>query len=151
MRVAALLLLCILAQGQESQSPHPPLPRGYWVNAEVTCYCPCSKCTDGDGKTANNTSTDAVPYNFAADRSLRMGTKIYVQLGQGVLDNVRADDRIFTVDDRGGALDTEAKDYKDQTGKALLRLDLRVMEHWWAKRFGRRMLWVYVITEKVPK
>ncbi len=150
MRLVALLLLCVLAQGQDAH-PHPPLPRGYWVNAEVTAYCPCAKCTDGDKKTANNTSTDAVPYNFAADRSLRMGTRIYVQPGLDVLDNVRANDRIFTVDDRGGALDTEAEEYKEETGKALLRLDLRVMEHWYARKFGRRMLWVYVITEKVRK
>lgn len=116
----------------------PALPAGRWVTAEVTAYCPCDLCTDGDLITANGTKTTAVPYNLAADRSLAFGARLYVPPGLGVLDSVRADDRFFAVDDRGGALDSEARDHRT------LRLDLRVRDHWWALRFGRRLLPVYL-------
>lgn len=111
-----------------------------WQLAEVTAYCPCSLCCGefADGRTANNTRVDQVPYNFAADRSLPMGTKIFIPVGLGVLDRVRNDERWFSVDDRGGALDSEARRY----GK--LRLDLRVRDHWWAIKFGRRMIPVFI-------
>lgn len=112
---------------------------GRWATAEVTAYCPCALCCGTfDRTTANNTSTDRVPYAFAADRSLPFGTRIYVPAGLGVLDRVRADDRWLVVDDRGGALDTEARRY------GVLRLDLRVRDHSWAVRFGRRSLPVFI-------
>lgn len=111
---------------------------GYWTQAEVTAYCPCDKCTDGDKVTANGTRTDSEPYALAADRSLKFGTQVYIQPGLGVLDNARADDRWFTVDDRGGALETESRE------RQVLRLDLRVKEHWWARKFGRRLLPVFI-------
>lgn len=114
---------------------------GRWVMAEVTAYCPCALCCGThDRTTANNTNTDAVPYAFAADRSLAFGTRVYVPVGLGVLDQIRADDRWFPVDDRGGALDTEARRY------GVTRLDLRVRDHWWAVRFGRRSLPVFITT-----
>jgi 3D (Asp-Asp-Asp) domain-containing protein len=114
---------------------------GRWVMAEVTAYCPCSLCCGefADGRTANNTRVDRTPYNFAADRSLPLGARVFVPVGLGVLDRVRDADRWFSVDDRGGALDTEARRY------GVLRLDLRVRDHWWAVRFGRRSLPVFVV------
>ncbi len=115
---------------------------GRWVMAEVTSYCPCALCCGThDRTTANNTNTDRVPYAFAADRSLPFGTRIYVPAGLGVLDQIRADDRWFPVDDRGGALDTEARKY------GVTRLDLRVRDHWWAVRFGRRSLPVFITND----
>ena len=112
---------------------------GRWIVAEVTAYCPCALCCGTEDKTtANNTSTDRVPYAFAADRSLPFGSRVYVPAGLGVLDRIRADERWFDVDDRGGALDTEARRY------GVTRLDLRVREHWWAVRFGRRSLPVFI-------
>lgn len=112
---------------------------GRWIVAEVTAYCPCALCCGTEDKTtANNTSTDLVPYAFAADRSLPFGSRVYVPAGLGVLDRIRAADRWFPVDDRGGALDTEARKYD------VIRLDLRVRDHWWAVRFGRRSLPVFV-------
>lgn len=116
-----------------------PGVEGRWTTAEVTAYCPCADCCGThDRTTANNTNTDTVPYAFAADRSLPFGTRVFVPLGLGVLDRVRAADRWFTVDDRGGALDTEARRY------GTLRLDLRVRHHAWAVNFGRRTLPVFV-------
>jgi 3D (Asp-Asp-Asp) domain-containing protein len=125
--------LCVLL------APRAKASEGRWVMAEVTSYCPCALCCGTHDKTtANNTDTDAVPYAFAADRSLPFGSRIYVPPGLGVLDRVRADDRWLIVDDRGGALDTESRRY------GVLRLDLRVRDHWWAVRFGRRSLPVFV-------
>lgn len=130
--VLATVMGCVqLAHGSE----------GRWVTAEVTAYCPCELCCGTeDHLTANNTSTDRVHYAFAADRSLPFQSKIYVPIGLGVLDIVRADDRWFVVDDRGGALDSESRKY------GVLRLDLRVRDHWWAVRFGRKQISVFVIT-----
>lgn len=111
---------------------------GQWVMAEVTAYCPCGKCTDGDLITANGTRTNNEPYALAADKSLPFGSRVYIQPGLGVLDQARATDRWFVVDDRGGALETESR------ANQVLRLDLRVKEHWWARKFGRRLLPVFV-------
>lgn len=118
-----------------------------WRMAEVTAYCPCALCCgdSADGRTANMTRTDRVPYNFAADRSLPFGTRIFIPRGLGVLDRVRADERTFVVDDRGGALDAEARRY------GTLRLDLRVKSHAWAVRFGRRMIPVFVNNYQLRK
>jgi 3D (Asp-Asp-Asp) domain-containing protein len=113
--------------------------KGRWVMASVSSYCPCALCCGTHDKiTANGASTDAMPYNFAADRSLPFGTHISVPLGLGVLDGVRRKERTFIVDDRGGALDTEARKY------GILRLDLRVQDHWYAVKFGRKQLPVYI-------
>ncbi len=144
--IAATLLTCALAVQVKDLPPErwPAVPAGgKWVVAEVTCYCPCAVCTDGDGVTANNTHTDAVPYALAASRpgtnGLAMGARVWVPWGFGLLDTVRARQRVFTVDDRGGALDTEA------SVRGVLRLDMRVKEHWWAKQWGRWRIPVYLL------
>jgi 3D (Asp-Asp-Asp) domain-containing protein len=110
----------------------------HWIMAEVTAYCPCRLCTPGLGITANGTKVSRVPYNLAADCSLPFGSRVFLPLGFGALDKVRQDERWFCVDDRGGALDTEASRYQ------ILRIDLRVMEHWWAVQFGRKTIPVLI-------
>lgn len=114
---------------------------GKWVAAEITAYCPCAICCGkfADGKTANMTDVKRVPYNFAASNSLAFGSKVYLPSGQGLLDNIRAHNRWFLVDDRGGALDTEEK------RNGFLRLDLRVRDHWQARQYGRRIMHVFVV------
>lgn len=121
----------------------PALPPGKWVDAVVTSYCggPCAVCQT-TGVTTSGSKTKVVPYNLASDRSLPLGTMIYLQPGLGALDRVRADDRFFKVDDRGGALDTQAREQK------ILRLDLRVIDHTWAIGWGVRFMKVYVITKQ---
>lgn len=133
--VAFIVILLSSACGLMAQD-------GRWSVAEVTAYCPCALCCGigAAGITANQTNVERVPYAFAADRSVPFGVRVFVPLGLGVLDQVRASDRWFVVDDRGGALDTEARKY------GVLRLDLRVRDHWWAVRFGRRVLPVYLTT-----
>lgn len=142
MRALGLWLALHTAWGAEpafALQDRPALPRGQWRYVEMTAYCPCGKCTDGDKITADSTNTDRVPYNLASDRSLPMGTMIYVPPGLGVLDRARAGQRMFRIDDRGGALETESRE------RGVLRLDLRVKDHDWARKFGRRFLPVYVV------
>jgi 3D (Asp-Asp-Asp) domain-containing protein len=118
---------------------------GRAVLAEVTAYCPCSICCAGtaDGVTADGTRTDRVPYGLAADPLVvPYGTLVYLPLGHGALDRVRMDNRFFRVDDTGGSVVTEGRE------KGIIRLDLRVKEHWWAKKFGRKLMTVYVVPEQ---
>jgi 3D (Asp-Asp-Asp) domain-containing protein len=146
-----LWLVCAQAHGQEQAGDRPPgespaLPPGRWKWVESTAYCggPCKMCQT-TGKTANGNKTSVVPYNVAADSSLPLGTRIYVPPGYQYLDKVRADDRFFMVDDRGGALESESAERKRDGDQVTMRLDLRFIDHSWAKRWGRRIIAVYVI------
>lgn len=146
--LAALILplgicvgFCLPGIGQEIPAEQVPvLPAGQWLTVEATAYCPCDKCTDGDRITANGTKTTRVPYALAADQSLPMGSRVYVPPGLGYLDRARPLDRIFTVDDRGGALDTEA------LRSGVFRIDLRFKDHGDAQKFGRKIVAVYLFT-----
>lgn len=144
---ATLLLLVTCERSKAAEFPAeqtPALPAGWWVTAEATAYCPCARCTDGDRITANGTRTNRVPYAIAADRSLPMGSQVFIPAGMGYLDRLRPADRVFTVDDRGGALDTEA------LRSGVFRIDLRYRDHADAQRFGRRLLAVYVFAPRPP-
>ena len=109
------------------------------VVAEITSYAPRCECCGTTNITANGTNTDHVPYNLAADSSLPFGSVVYIPAGNGVLDGARPFQRAFVVDDRGGLVDAEAK------RKHVLRLDLRVRDCEWARRFGRKRIVVYVV------
>lgn len=113
--------------------------------ASFTAYCggPCPYCQT-TGTTANGTKTKAQPYNLAASSALQLGTSVFIPSGLGVLDGARAADRFFSVDDRGGLVEAEAKRY------GVLRLDLRVISHKWAVNFGRRTIPVYIINKEQP-
>jgi 3D (Asp-Asp-Asp) domain-containing protein len=135
--VIALTTLVLVIGTAHAQELRPG--RAAW--AEVTAYCPCDICCAGtsDGITADGTRTDRVPYGLAADPLLvPYGTLVYLPLGHGALDRVRMDNRLFRVDDTGGSVVTEGRE------KGILRLDLRVKEHWWAKRFGRKLMLVFI-------
>ena len=109
------------------------------VIAEVTAYaarCPHCQTTN---ITANGTNTDWRPYGLAADPSLPFGTTVIIPAGHGLLDNVRAFDREFVVDDRGGGVTREARE------KGVLRIDLRVISDEYARKIGRRRLIVWVV------
>jgi 3D (Asp-Asp-Asp) domain-containing protein len=111
------------------------------VLVEVTAYCPCVKCCGrmARGITADGSPTTAHPYNLAGDiYSFRLGDEVFIPLGYGALDSIRWDNRVFIVDDRGEALNTDARE------AGLPRLDLRVREHWWAKQFGRKRIIIFI-------
>lgn len=136
--IRTLAFLSLFGAIYATDLPPEQTPAQAWVMAEVTAYCPCVLCTPGLGITANGTKVLRVPYNLASDRSLPFGTRVFLPTGFGALDKVREMERWFEVDDRGGALDTEAKRY------GVLRLDLRVREHWWAVIFGRKTIPVLI-------
>lgn len=107
------------------------------LQVEVTAYAPSSAVCGTTDKTFDGTDTDERPYGLAADRRVKIGTVVYIPAGLGVLDGVKAFDRSFRVDDRGGAL--------EHHGGGPIRLDLRVKSVEWAKRFGRRRMTVWVV------
>lgn len=114
---------------------------GRWITVEATAYCPCALCCDErTERTANGTDTNARPYAVAASPNLPFGTTLLIPVGVGYLDKTYPleSQRLFVVDDRGGALRTEWK----RTG--ITRLDLRYKSHDYAVRFGRRMIAVQI-------
>lgn len=136
MRSALILLLCAMAQA------------GDWVPMEVNAsgYCPCQICCGerAAGVTADNTKVKDVPYGVASDpRRLPYGTTVWIPLGVGYLDRSRKtdDDRQFTVDDTGGYLRTQTR------RTDVVHIDLRFKYHSSAKRFGRRLITIYVWKE----
>lgn len=107
------------------------------VHAEVTAYCAnCTVC-----ETTNRTASGgyAHDYGLAADPRLPFGAVVILPLGHGILDRVRAFDRAFTVDDRGGLVTAESK------RSNILRIDVRVQTHEYATKFGRKRMIVYVV------
>jgi 3D (Asp-Asp-Asp) domain-containing protein len=106
------------------------------VQAYVTAYVPNNAICQTTHITADGTNTNHVPYGIAIDRRVALGTIIYIPVGHGCLDGIKAFDRAFRVDDRGGALE------QHQGGP--LRIDLRVKDFQWAKRFGRKLITVYM-------
>jgi 3D (Asp-Asp-Asp) domain-containing protein len=117
----------------------------HWEPVEVvaTAYCPCVICCGrrAAGITANNTKVKDVPYGIASDPDrIPYGTTIWIPAGYGYLDNARQGDeaRQFTMDDTGGALRRETKEL------GVLRIDLRFIQHRNAKRFGRKLITIYI-------
>lgn len=106
------------------------------MHVEMTAYVPNSAVCQTTGTTYDGTDTDERPYGLAADRRIKLGTVIYLPAGEGILDRALAFDRRLIVDDRGGAL--------EHHGGGPIRLDLRVKDVEWAKRFGRRRVTVWV-------
>ena len=132
-RLLLLLSLTITANALEHT-----YGKGRWITVEATAYCPCEVCCDTRTETtANQTSTNAVPYGVAASPDLEFRTRVYVPTGAGYLDQSRAD-RWFSVDDRGGALRTEWR------RRGITRMDLRYKTHESAKAFGRKLITVYI-------
>jgi 3D (Asp-Asp-Asp) domain-containing protein len=127
----ALAFLCAVANGAERE----------WITVEATAYCPCALCCDErTERTANGTNTNVRPYAVAASPNIPLGTRLLIPRGVGYLDRTYPleSQRLFVVDDRGGALRTEWQ----RTG--VTRIDLRFKDHDWAVRFGRRVIAVQV-------
>lgn len=134
MRSALILLLCAMAQA------------GEWVPLEVnaSAYCPCTLCCGerAAGVTADNTKVRDVPYGVASDpRVLPYGTSVWIPPHIGYLDKSRPSDREFFIDDTGGYLRTQTR----RTG--VVHIDLRFKYHSSAKRFGRKLITIYIWRE----
>jgi len=97
-------------------------PQYRWLTVEATHYCPCSKCTDGDGKTATNRS--AYKDGIAVDKTvIALGSHIDLPAGYSLGPN--ANGSWVKVDD---------------TGVEGNRIDIRVQSHDEAKRLGRKKM-----------
>ena len=137
MRILLLLMLA-LAWAEEPTE-------GEWLVVEMTSYCPCRICTEGLGITKDGTRVHDAPYGLAGcRRTFRLGQRVWIPAGQGILDKLFKVDRLFTIDDRGSALDTEGR------RRGIPRLDLRVKHHGTAVRFGRRLV-IVVVRPAWPK
>lgn len=156
MAALALLLLATVAQAATVTEIYGPF-RGYWMEVDATAYS--IFCRDGahnDGRkpgiwahrTADGvTDTRDTPYGFAvpmADRGgkrLPVGSKIVVPWGFGYVDHVRANDRVFPVDDVGA--------FKRTSIHGLQRVDVRFNDHAdavrWAGPTGHRTIRIFVI------
>ena len=109
------------------------------ITAEVTAYdAHCAACGT-TGRTASGRLTAQHPYGLAASPGLPFGAWVIIPAGHGLLDNARAFDRSFQVDDRGGAVTREALE------SGILRIDLRVLTHAAARRIGRQRITVYLV------
>lgn len=136
----------------------PPTPIA--IHAELTAYTPWSTRSQTTGTTADGTSTARRPYGVAAERSIPFGSTIFIPTGHGYLDRSHAFQRGFTVDDRGGGLDTESRAINGGSGcnvqsaagtpakSHVYRLDFRVIDEKYAIKLGRQRMIVYIIYPK---
>jgi 3D (Asp-Asp-Asp) domain-containing protein len=122
------------AQWLQTQLPAGSEVHRLW--ATVTAYCPCEICcTRCTRRTANGRSTDLYPYGLATDwQQLPAGTHLHIP---GYLTE-SAVGGTWEVDDTGGAL---RRSYQH----GIVHIDVRFMQHDWAKRWGTRHMWVYVV------
>ena len=126
-RIAALIACVAFACAAE----------GRWALAIATAYCPCARCCDGDGITATGTRCAERPYGIAVDpRWIAYGTRIWIPSGYGYLDQTLTTDRWLTADDTGAAMRT--------TSNTTLRIDLRYRTHASARRFGVRVIPIWI-------
>ncbi len=136
---------------QRQRASGQPALRGRWVTVRATAYSP-HDAVDGsyhatkgerwrwitaDGRTDVRQS----PYGIAVPRlaggrpAWPYGTRVLIPAGQGYLDQSQPDDRIFTVDDCGGAI----RGKTERSG--VLHIDLRYRSESSARQFGGDLGW----------
>lgn len=135
---------------------------GRWITVRATAYSPhdtldgeyhASKGARWRWITADGrTDVREQPYGVAVPRldgrrpALPFGTRIIIPVGQGYLDQSRRDDRIFVVDDSGGAIRAKT------IASGILHLDLRYRSEAAARTFGGALGWrelqVFVIADE---
>lgn len=128
-----------------------PVLNGRWITVRATAYSP-HDAVDGayhatkgerwrwitaDGRT----DVRQRPYGIAVPRlagdrpAWPYGTRVLIPPGQGYLDQSRPDDRIFTVDDTGGAI----RGKTERSG--ILHIDLRFRSESSARAFAGPAGW----------
>lgn len=102
-----------------------------WMDVEATAYCPCSICTDGDGKTS--TGRDAHKDGVAVDPAvIPLGSRIDVP---GITLGINGNGSWLLADDTGGKIKGT-------------KIDIRFQDHATAKKHGKKKLRVRVWTKK---
>ncbi|HAT11187.1 MAG TPA: hypothetical protein DCS97_11490 [Planctomycetes bacterium] len=138
------------AEEQRAAAQAPEL-RGRWLTVRATAYSP-HDAVDGsyhaskgerwrwitaDGRTDVRT----IPYGIAVPRlagsrpAWPYGTRVLIPAGQGYLDRSLPEDRIFTVDDSGGAI----RGKTERSG--VLHIDLRFRSEASARDFAGERGW----------
>lgn len=149
-RIAAVALILALITGA-------PAAEGRWVQAVCTAYSPHDaldaeyRATKGADRwrTAYGVDVRESPYGVAAPSlarsslGLASGTRIYVPTGEGYLDQ-SCPCRVFTVDDTGGLITSRTAE------SGLLHLDLRFRTEYSARRFGMRVIFVFIYHPEQP-
>ncbi len=135
-----ILLLWCLTQAHAADTHQS----GRWVEAVLTAYSPLDEFTrddvnNPDRLTATGVKTATVPYGVAADpRSLPFGSRVYIPVGLGYLDQSRPEDRSFTADDTGSRVKRNTRRTK------VLHLDLRFKSVESAVAFGVKRAFVFI-------
>lgn len=144
----------------EQKASVPVLP-GRWITVRATAYSP-HDAIDGDYHASKGdrwrwitadgrTDVRKQPYGVAVPRlngrrpALPFGTRMIIPAGQGYLDLSRPDQRIFVVDDSGGAIRNKT------IASGILHIDLRYRSEASALAFGGALGWrelqVFVLAE----
>lgn len=142
--------LAVQAEERLRDAGRPAL-RGRWLTVRATAYSP-HDAVDGsyhatkgerwrwitaDGRT----DVRREPYGIAVPRLVGgrpawpYGTRVLIPAGQGYLDQSKPDERIFTVDDSGGAI----RGKTERSG--ILHIDLRFRSEDSARRFAGDQGW----------
>lgn len=152
-----LLVVTVAAQAATVFEIYGPF-RGYWLEVDATAYSIYDRngvhIANGKSgqwvhKTADGvTDTRDVVYGMAVSQTdrgghaLPIGSKIVIPWGLGYLDNVRANDRVFPVDDVGP--------FSVKATSGIRRIDVRFNDHAdavrWAGPTGHRTIRVFVIS-----
>lgn len=128
-----------------------PALGGRWITVRATAYSP-HDAVDGSYHATKGerwrwitadarTDVRTTPYGIAVPRlaggrpAWPYGTRVLIPSGQGYLDSTRADDRVFTVDDTGGAIHGKT----DRSG--VLHIDLRFRSESSARQFAGAKGW----------
>lgn len=165
MRTALALMLMIIINNATSAAvlcTPQGVYSGWWIDATASAYSPqdardaAYAATKGRDrwKTAASVDVRLEPYGIAAPFTrdkhrtplwVAYGTRVYVPAGQGYLDQTRADDRIFKVDDTGA----DITNFTLERNK--LHIDLRYMTEDYALKFGVKEVRVFVIEEEITQ
>jgi len=150
--IATLQGLFHVTPAQENQITQYGQWVGYWTKARLSAYSPHdaldrayheSKGAKWRFITADaKTDTRSQPYGIAAPSIIRFGSRVFIPLGHGYLDQSRpeAHRRVFAVDDRGGAIE------RGSLSEGRLWIDLRYKTEHSALAFGVKDAWVFIIT-----
>jgi 3D (Asp-Asp-Asp) domain-containing protein len=128
-----------------------PALRGRWLTVRATAYSPHDSldgsyhATKGERwrwiTADGQTDVRKQPYGIAVPRltagrpAWPYGTRVLIPTGQGYLDQSRPDERLFTVDDTGGAI----RGKTERSG--VLHIDLRFRTESSARAFGGDAGW----------